>query len=138
GPLIIDAAQTAFSCLSVRNEGAAAPVTLTDVTAVNAYRSSTAYTGGDGIGVRGAFDPVTLIRPTVRNIGMAAEAAIPGSQGITGITVSAFDSARLPGTVSIDSPTVENILSDDTETHMDQDGIRVMTANHEAGVVAPY
>src|SRR5699024_8579981 len=98
----------------------------------------TAYTGGDGIGVRGAFDPVTLIRPTVRNIGMAAEAAIPGSQGITGITVSAFDSARLPGTVSIDSPTVENILSDDTETHMDQDGIRVMTANHEPGIVAPY
>lgn len=138
GGLTIDANRIAFTCLYLHGAGDAAPVTLTDLTLTNGYRSSTAFTGGDGLWVRGAFDPVTLDRVTVRDMSMHPDAAVFGSQGITGITVSAIDSAHIPGTVSILSPMVENILSEDTTTYMDQDAIRVMTAMAEPGVVAPY
>ena len=138
GTLNIDANRSAFSCLYALNSGAAADARLTDLHAENAYRSSLTHTGGDGIHLRGAWRTITLDRPIVRNIAMATDAVVPDNQGITGITISAIDSQHLPGDILITAPYVDGVLSEDTTMAREQDGIRVMTANHEAGMVAPY
>lgn len=138
GRLTVDAARKAFSCLYVRNAGTPSDARLTDVVAVSAYRSSQAFAGGDGIHLRGAFRTATLDRPVVQNIAMAEGAGVQGSQGITGITVSALDAAHLPGDVLVLAPYVDGVLSEDVTSSGDQDGIRIMTANAPAGTPAPY
>ena len=132
----VDANRVAHIALYLRNQGEVANLRLTDVKVMRAYRSSQAFAGGDGIWARGAWGTVTMDRPVVCDISMKAEAAIPSSQGITGITVSSF-TGYAPGTVTIISPMIEGVESEDKETYMDQDAIRVMPANYDSTISAP-
>lgn len=138
GPFTIDAARNAFTGLYILSADSSVDVRIADLHSVGAYRSSLAHAGGDGMHLRGAFGSVTLERPVVQDVAMDPAAWVQGSQGITGITVSALDADRYPRRVSVIDPLVENVLSEDTTSSADQDGIRIMTANFGPESTTPY
>ena len=127
GALCINANKKSFIGLDIRND-TDTPVSLTivDATVVNPYRSSTNFLGGDGIRARGNFDRVTIRRPVITGVRMAAGAGIEGSQGISGITISHLSATRYPRDILIDSPAIDTVVSDDTSTAWDQDAIKIL------------
>lgn len=142
GPLILDAARTAFTVFRAWNRGAPSPACiLTDLTALNGHRASTAFPGGDGIVVGGSWDRVSLIRPTVKNMTLAAGAGVPGSYGVGGIYVHdiRIEAGRTetPHIVTISDPYVENISSEDSSYQDDQDGIKVFGGTDTPGQATP-
>jgi hypothetical protein len=132
GLLSIDANLKAFIGLYIENNTAGSfPTGWSDfyarqLTVSNVYRASTAFTGGDGVWIRGAFKTITLDSPIVTNCRMAAGAGVSGSQGIFGITVSGNASGD-PQNVIIINPYIASVLSEDNTYYFDQDGIRVIT-----------
>lgn len=136
GVLTFDAGLKAFDAVYFENGTAfVTPFVAEDLRAVNAYRASTAFTGGNGIWIRGNFHPVTLDRPRVSNILMATGAGVSGSQGVAGITVSANTYA--PGTVTIRDADIDTVKSEDTTYTDDQDGIRIF-ALADGAATLPY
>ena len=128
GPLTIDANTKAFTAWSISNLiPTFCNFTGVGMAARNVHRKDQTMIGGDGIVVRGAFTTVYLQRPDVRNVTMAVGAGISGSQGVCGITVSSAGPGLAAKDVSIISPYVENIYSQDESYLMDQDGIRIFT-----------
>lgn len=133
GLLQIDANLKAFVGFHIENDGAIAfPADWSDfyangLSVRNVYRSSTVFTGGDGIWVRGAFRTVNLDSPIVENCRMASGAGVFGSQGIFGITVTG-NTAGEPQNIFIINPYVDAVLSEDDTYTFDQDGIRVIAS----------
>lgn len=130
GALRINANKKSFIGLDIRND-TEIPVSLTivDATVIDAYRSSTNFLGGDGISARGNFDRVTIRRPVIAGVRMAAGAGIEGSQGIAGITISRLSATRYPRDILIESPAIDTVVSDDTTTAWDQDAIKIFGGN---------
>lgn len=135
GVLRIDANEKSFHGLFVGN----APGTIgvvpyglpdfiaDDLHVTKVYRSSTAFNGGDGIHISGAWRNVKLTRPNVTECKMAVGAGVAGSQGIFGITVADDNSGNSPQNVTIIDPYVDTIFSEDDAYYSDQDGIRVFS-----------
>ncbi|MGS1095886.1 hypothetical protein ACVCNR_15010 [Aquamicrobium terrae] len=99
----------------------------------NVFRGSSAFTGGDGIWIRGGWRNVYLERPDVRNVRMAIGAGVQGAQGVTGITVNAMTLA--PQEVTVIAPYIENVYSLDASYLFDQDGMRVFAAEDDGTAV---
>lgn len=126
--LTVDADNKSFQCLRIQNESVATlnDVTLTNVTALNAYRSSQAFLGGDGIFVRGGYRKVLMNNPKVVSVKLATGAGIPGSEGVSGITVvQNFAQTLMPRHVEINNPYVESIFTEDLGYTDDQDGMKL-------------
>lgn len=133
--LFIDANKRSYRGLHVRNEKNKdhKDATLIDVRVENAYRSGREFLGGDGIFVRGGFERVNIKNPVVKNINMAADAGIEGSEGVFGITVTrTYDGMLAPKYVTIENPYIDNISCDDNTYRHDQDGIRLFGLEHSA------
>lgn len=142
GPLIVDAARKAFTVFRIWNRGAASPACrATDLTVLNGHRGSTAFGGGDGIAIGGSWDRVSLTRPTVKSMTLAAGAGVPGSAGVGGIYVhdirKADGSYDAPHIVNIIDPYVEGIYSEDPAYQDDQDGIKIFGGLESLGQTAP-
>lgn len=139
GPFNIDANRKAFTGIYIANANDTwVDAYLSVVTVNNAYRSSRAFSGGDGIALRGAFSTITLDRPIVRNIVMAQGAGIAGAQGVSGISITALNYIRGLGDVAINDPLVDGVYSEDTSSNIDQDGIKVFGADDTDGVNTPF
>ena len=138
GKLTIDANNKSFTGFFCNNTGAYADFTAEHLTVLNCYRASTAFSGGDGLWIRGAWANIYLERPTVKNVVMAAGAGIVGSQGVSGITISAAGAGLSPREVTIVHPHIENISSEDAAYTYDMDGLRVFTEEDVPGVGVPY
>ncbi len=134
GQLLFDAGMKAFVAFDLEN----APGTVgaypdgmpsfyaEDLRATRAYRSSLDFTKGDGIWISGGWSEVSLVRPHVTNCFMAVGAAVPGNQGIFGITVTRNNSTEdSPMRVYIEDCFIDNIANEDATSSSDQDGIRV-------------
>lgn len=130
GPrLEVDGGRKAYTAIRIANtvSSAAPDLTLTGLVGRNAYRSNTAFAGGDGIYITGGFRKTTLIRPEALDCHMASGAAIVGAQGIFGITV-AMSSGRGSQHILIRDALVRNVWSEDPLFTNDQDGIRIFQA----------
>lgn len=138
GKLTVNANNKAFTGAVFNNTGIYADFTAEHLAVENCYRASTAFSGGDGIWIRGAWANIYLERPTVKNVVMAAGAGIVGSQGVAGITVSAAGAGLSPREVTIIHPHIENISSEDAAYTYDMDGLRVFTEEDVPGVDVPY
>lgn len=136
GPLTIDANSKANIAWYFNNATTTfAKFTGKGMGARNIYRADTSMTGGDGIWVRGAWRTVYLEQPDIRNIVMAEDAGVQGSQGVCGITVSSAGAGMAPDEVNIIAPYVENVWCEDDEYLVDQDGIRVFTEEDNGSVI---
>lgn len=136
GLLTFDANLSAFDALYVENNTAFVPAFVAeDLRVIRAYRASTAFTGGNGLWIRGGFHPINLVRPRVANCLMAAGAGISGSQGIAGITIST--NTYGPGSITIQDPDIDTVKSEDTTYTDDQDGIRIF-ALADGAATLPY
>ena len=139
GPFKIDARSKAFTGLYAANaHDTPVDARLSDMTVENCYRSSQAFTGGDGISLRGGFSTVTLTRPIIRNIVMAAGAGIAGAQGVSGISITALNMERAPGDVHISAPLIDWVYDEDLSSNIDQDGIKVFAADDRPGFTTPF
>src|SRR6185312_3615389 len=79
GRLNLDCNQLAHTGLYlVNNSEAHVDVRMVQTAVRNARRASTAFTGGEGIALRGAFQNIFLDRPTIENITMAVGAGVAG------------------------------------------------------------
>ncbi|POF93241.1 hypothetical protein [Pseudomonas putida] len=132
GALFIDGASKAFCGLYLRNNSTVfypigyGTMLVEDLRVENIRRANSTYANGDGILIRGGFSRVTLTRPIVRNVMLAAGAGIPGVVGVSGIVIFGnSDGIGYPRTVSIVDPTVEMIGSEDPAQSDDMDGIKV-------------
>lgn len=85
------------------------------------------FGAGDGVRIRGGFARVTLVEPTVRNVVLGRGAGVRGSVGVTGITVSRGIPGQhgWPRFIHVLRPTIEDVLSEDPDYRMDQDGLRL-------------
>lgn len=134
----VDANSSAFTAVRIENlSEATSNINLLNVTTENTFRSSTYYIGGDGISVIGNVN-VFALNPTSRNIRMAKGAGIPGSQGVSGLTIARSNTIKdyYPKTIMVLNPTIENIYCDDNSYVMDQDGVRIFT-NHSQDNMLP-
>lgn len=139
GPLAIDANRNAYSGIYIANANdTAVPATIRDLTVLNPYRSAKAFTGGDGIALRGGFTTITLDRPVVKNVAMAPGAGTAGAQGVSGISITALTSLRSPRDVIINAPFIDGVYDENTESNIDQDGIKVFGAEDTAGYLLPF
>jgi hypothetical protein len=107
-----------------------------DLQVTRAYRASTAFTGGNGILVEGAWNKVGFLRPVITDCRMAAGAEVSGEQGIFGLSVMRIGSSSLitPYEITVIDPYIDGITSEDNTYQMDQDGIRLFTSYNQ-GVV---
>lgn len=135
GTFTIDADRNAYSGIMVDNAGAFARFYADDLRTRNHYRSGTAFSGGDGIWISGAWTKVEL-KADVRDGAMAIGAGISGSQGVFGVTI-ARTAAGAPQVVNADLY-VENIQSEDPAYTADQDGCRVFGAAADPARVFPW
>src|SRR5699024_9201368 len=139
GPFIIDANRNAYTGIYIANANdTAVPATIRDLTVLNPYRSAKAFTGGDGIALRGGFTTITLDRPVVKNVAMAPGAGVAGAQGVSGISITALTSLRSPRDVIINAPFIDGVYDENTESNIDQDGIKVFGADDTAGYLLPF
>jgi hypothetical protein len=140
GDLIIDANQKAYSGATFTNATSAyVTLFLNRVQVINVRRGGTAFTGGDGIMIKGAFDLIELIRPVVRGVTMPTAAHTVGVQGVTGITIVSASLIQYWRKVEIIGPLVENVYTDELTDYGDQDGIRIMTAEDDiTSTTVPY
>ena len=139
GSLVIDAASKAYQGWYADNSNATtANINLNNLSVVNVRRSGTTFSGGDGIYIQGNFDRIRLVRPTVRNVTMANGTHTVGVQGVTGITVKSSSTSWYWHKLDIVAPLIDGVYSDDLTDLADQDGIRVMAAEDQAGLNVPY
>jgi hypothetical protein len=139
GPMTIDSNLKAFTSWYFHNNSATyANISLSGVGSRRNYRANTNFLGGDGIMIKGAFTNVYLERPDVRDSIMAANAGIIGSQGVTGITVSAAGVGLSPKEITLIAPWIENVYCEDPAYLADQDGFRVFTEEDIDGNTAPF
>lgn len=103
-----------------------------DLQVENIRRGSISSANGDGIIIRGGWTSVTLDRPVVKNVLLAAGAGIIGSVGVTGITVFGVNTGY-PILTTINDPTIDTIKSEDPAYNADQDGVRVFGPWDTAG-----
>lgn len=132
GPLTIDATDTAHVCLRVWNlSEQPAPMTLADVTTVNARRTTTAMAGCDGMQLAGTWSRIALTRATVRNVVIAAGVPVDATQGATGISIYGINrgdgTARVPHVVQIDDVLIENVAAEDPAVEMNQNALRLFS-----------
>lgn len=124
GRLLFDANRQAFDGVYLENQTATyVDLSMEHLAVQNVYRASTAFFGGNGIWIRGAFSYLLLLRPDVRRVTMASGAGITGEYGVTGITWSASNGRDALHAV-IDNPYIEDVYSEDAAYLPDQDGIR--------------
>ncbi len=140
GDLVCDANAKAFIGLYIENalSGPRPTFAATGLRVQNVYRSSTAFSGGDGCWIRGGWRTIYLERFSASNCRMAAGAGIPGSQGIFGLTISANSDTVLPDEITIVAPEISEIYSEDLTYDADQDGIRIFTAEDSATDPMPW
>ncbi|TWI04797.1 hypothetical protein IP90_00935 [Luteimonas cucumeris] len=143
GPLTIDANMLANNALWIGNtaDGSSPShyqdATITDLTVTNMYRKDATFAqSADGVFIRGAWNRVTLTRPTAKNSILAAGAGSIGVFGAFGITV-ANQGARAFRYCSIVDATVENISSEDPAYLSDQDGLRLFDAGDSVSHLYP-
>lgn len=146
GVLLIDANRKAFNgiwLLSASDtvDTATAPLSYPnliadDLQVTRAYRASTAFTGGNGILVEGAWNKVGFLRPVITDCRMAVGAQVTGEQGIFGLSVMRIGSSSLitPFEITVIDPCIDGITSEDDTYQFDQDGMRLFTSYNQ-GVV---
>lgn len=132
GHLTIDATDTAHVCLRVWNlSEQPAPMTLTDVTTVNARRTTTAMAGCDGMQLAGTWSRIALTRATVRNVIIAAGVPVDATQGASGMSIYGINrgdgTARVPHVVQIDDVFIENVSAEDPDVEMNQNALRLFS-----------
>ena len=149
GEFTVDGNMKAFTGLALLNEtGKNFPADYADFVGTglrvrNCYRSSTAFTGGDGLWFKGGWRVVALANPSVRGVWLAAGAGVPGSQGVSGITLSGVIGATqaddyAPRYMFITDPEIVDVRSQDLTYTSDQDGIRFVGQRNQEGVSAPF
>lgn len=139
GRLNIDANRKAFVGFKAFNDVSDvvdyASFNATDLNVTNVYRSSLAFTGGDGIYIVGGWNIVCLLNPVVSGVKMAAAAGVSSVQGVAGINITRTSTAK-PLRVSIVNPNIEEVGSEDLDYIMDQDGIKIFT-DYKRNLVTP-
>tara|TARA_R110000796_G_scaffold23554_1_gene67362 strand:+ start:8352 stop:9956 length:1605 start_codon:yes stop_codon:yes gene_type:complete len=133
GKLTIDCDRKAFSGAYIYNNTSFADLNISQLYVRDCHRATTAFTGGDGIWVRGAWDKVALIDIDIRNVTMATGAGVLSSQGITGITVSSAGIGLAPQQVDITRVHIDGVYSEDPTYQYDQDGLRIFTEEDIVG-----
>lgn len=103
-----------------------------DLQVQNIRRGSISSANGDGIIIRGGWVSVTLDRPVVKNVLLAAGAGILGSVGACGITIFGINTGY-PIFTTINDPTIDTIKSEDPAYGADQDGVRIFGPWDTAG-----
>lgn len=138
GRLTIDANSKAFTALQISNTSATLRPAFqaSGLRVENAYRASTAFTGGSGLWLLGGWRTIYLERFGAYNCRMAAGAGIAGAQGISGLTISA--NSQFPDEITIVHPEISEIYSDDATWTADQDGIKIFTAEDSATDPMPW
>jgi hypothetical protein len=144
GVLNIDANRKAFNAFYLLSEADTLgtyplgypELSITDLRVRNAYRSSTAFTGGNGILIEGGFNNVVFTRPHVVDCKMAAGSEVVGEQGIFGISVIRLGSSGLvtPHNIVVEDAFIDNITSEESTYQFDQDGMRLFTAYNAGGI----
>lgn len=132
--LDIDARRTSFTGLRIDNLNTIpSNITLINPKISHCYRSSLKFNGGDGISITGNFDNVFIMLPRIRDIAMATGAGIPGSQGVSGLSIvrSSVIVDAIPRNVMVIDPYINEVYSEDLNYTMDQDGIRVFTKHSQ-------
>ena len=122
-----DGTKKAVTGLRVKNSAVkAANLAINDIFITRCHRATQAIEGGSGIEISGLLNVVSLSKPRIVDISMAAGAGVTSSQGISGITItrSAGKDAKA---ISITQPYIEEIYSEDLDYFDDQDGIVVFT-----------
>lgn len=122
-----DGTKKAVTGLRVKNSAVkAANLVINDIFITRCHRATQAIEGGSGIEISGLLNIVSLSKPRIVDISMAAGAGVTSSQGISGITItrSAGKDAKA---ISIAQPYIEEIYSEDLDYFDDQDGIVVFT-----------
>ena len=138
GALTLECEMKAFTGMYITNENTkASNVHLESLNINNCYRSSTQYTGGDGIFIGGNLSRVVINDPLINGVYLAKDAGVFGSQGITGMTIARSSSNvdYMPEQVTINNPKVINVYSEDPDYYADQDGIRVFTRHSQESVL---
>jgi hypothetical protein len=142
--LLIDADRSANAGLLIINtsdgssESHYADLMLNDVRIINPRRINTTFLqSADGMYISGAYSRVVINRARVRNSVVEAGAAVLGSYGAFGITVSNRSGAAARY-VAINDCIIDGIFSTDSTYTSDQDGIRVFDAGESASRLYPW
>lgn len=104
-----------------------ASIYLKEVFTKNVYRLSPDIVGGDGIYIRGKYQNIYVNSPRIKDIVMAANAGVTGSQGVAGLTISSAGAGLAPVGITVINPMIENVYCEDAAYGADQDGIRIFT-----------
>jgi hypothetical protein len=130
GKISVDGSSLAFRGIHLWNKSILgfptgfADFYASDLEVRNIRRADSSFTGGDGITIRGGFQKVQFDRPVVKNVRLAAGAGIPGSVGITGITVFG-NIDGYPIQTIVNDALIDGVFSEDAAYSSDQDGLRV-------------
>jgi len=122
-------------CLEIDNNAASmadallSEIHLSKVNTNQAYRKTGALIGGEGIKIRGAFRNILLDKRTgATDCRLAPGAGIPGTVGISGITINEYSSTHTYSLNTVlDGIYVEKIWSEDLTYVQDQDGLKIFT-----------
>jgi hypothetical protein len=110
-------------CLEINNDtDSYSNLTCNNIYATRAKRSN-AFSGGDGIRVRGSFNSVAFNGGGASDCELPAGQGTPGSIGITGISVDWYSLTRYVKMVYANGIHVEKVYSSDLAYFSDQDGL---------------
>lgn len=138
GELTFNAGNKSYDALVVDNASfSKSPLVMKSLRVVNVYRGAKLFTGGSAVNIRGAYESVYIENIFIDSVRMAVGAGVPGSLGVCGLQIIAYSSQRIPESVMIVNPRISNILSDDTTSKADQDGIKIFASNEVAGDFKP-
>lgn len=136
GILHLDANMKAFIGFLFESKVGYPDIDVHRLSVENIYRSSQAFTGGDGLWIRGPWRNVYVERYKARNMVMAAGAGVQGSYGIFGISISKNEFGY-PKCTTVRHPDIDNVYCEDATYVFDQDGLRIMSYDSSIATILP-
>lgn len=131
--LTIDGGKLCNKPLEILNNTDTASNLTTNNLFVTRAKRSNAFTGGDGMFIRGAFDAVTLNGGGASDCELPAGQGTPGSAGITGIAATYYSTTRYVKSMRVNGVQIEKVYSSDLAYQDDQDGLLYFTPDDGVG-----
>lgn len=134
--LTIDANRKTATALHCLNDTDSFEQMDFEVAAVNTYRADKTFANDSAIWIRGKW--AGRIKPTAKNIALAAAAGTSGIAGACALLINATSNARSPGVVLVDRPDIDKVYCENSAYVLDQDGMRLYAAEDNPSDLRPY